>query len=311
MRTDTNHPARALLLASLVTALVAAPAVVAAQTPAQCFGLAPTHVGTPGPDTLTGTDGDDVIVGLGGDDVLRGGEGADRICGNDGDDVVRGGAGGDSANGGAGGDEIYDRDGLYARGGAGDDVVERAQTARGGRGDDRLVSFRRKPAELSGGPGDDVLVGGDANVEYWGAGDELDGGSGDDVVRGRSRLNFITPGRGRDHVYMGARRFTWSGRLVYRDAGDTIFVDLAEGVATGQGRDTLHGKVTQVYGSRFGDGLAGSDRDENLTGFEGGDVLWGRAGNDSLLGGRDYDEAYGGRGIDQCRAEVGVRCEFR
>lgn len=110
---------------------------------------------------------------------------------------------------------------------------------------------------------------------------------------------------------MGARRLSWSGRLVYRGARDIVFVDLERGVATGQGRDTLHGKVTQVYGSRFGDGLAGADGDEHLAGFEGHDVLWGRAGNDALHGGQGYDHAYGGRNIDQCRAEIRIRCEFR
>lgn len=45
-----------------------------------CWGLVPTIVGTPGPETITGTDGPDIIHGLQGRDVIRGLGGDDIIC---------------------------------------------------------------------------------------------------------------------------------------------------------------------------------------------------------------------------------------
>jgi uncharacterized repeat protein (TIGR01451 family) len=80
--------------------------------PAQCDGLTPTIVGTPGNNTISGTNGNDVIHGLGGNDIISGGNGDDIICGGEGNDTLNGGGidrlfgenGNDALNGGAGSD---------------------------------------------------------------------------------------------------------------------------------------------------------------------------------------------------------------
>lgn len=87
-----------------------------AQAAAMCFGLAPTQVGTPGPDVLQGTAGPDVLVTQGGNDWVNGLGGNDRICGGSGIDVLSGGSGDDRLAGGAGTDRLI--------GAGGNDIVD-------------------------------------------------------------------------------------------------------------------------------------------------------------------------------------------
>jgi Ca2+-binding RTX toxin-like protein len=288
------------------------PTVVAqAQDAPSCGDVVATIIGTEGDDVLVGTDGQDSIVGLGGDDVIRGLSNGDRLCGDDGSDTIYGGQGYDWFEADAGDDVVRDRDHIGGTLGAGNDSVRRAWFATGGRGNDTIIGFRRgTPAEFHGGPGDDVLVGTDACVECAGDGDHLYGGRGDDVIRGRSRLNYITPGPGRDTVHMGKLRLTWSGILNYREAERGLRVDLRRGIVTGQGRDRLFGIVTLVYGSEFDDLLLGRQERQFLKGYRGDDFIKGRAGDDGLAGGPGFDRVSGGKGKDTCGGEVKRRCEY-
>jgi Ca2+-binding RTX toxin-like protein len=274
-----------------------------------CGSVAATIVGTEGDDVLVGTDDLDYIVGLGGDDIIRGLENSDRLCGNDGADTIYGGPGYDWVEGDAGIDVVKDRDFISGTLGSGDDLVHRAIAIQGGPGDDTIVGFRHKvPVDFQGGAGDDLLIGSDACVECAGDGDYLDGGRGSDIIRGRSRLNVITPGPGRDTIHMGRHRMTWSGRLNYADAARSMRVNLRSGIARGQGRDLLFGVTTQVFGSDFGDKLVGAHEAENLVGRKGDDVIKGRAGNDILFGGKGVDLLVGGDGDDTCRGGIKRRC---
>ncbi len=296
---------------SLTVLLVGAPAEFARAQEAPTCGYPATIIGTEEDDVLVGTDGQDYIVGLGGDDVIRGLSNSDRLCGGDGSDTIYGGEGYDWFEADAGDDVVRDRDHIGGTLGAGDDSVEHASFATGGRGNDTILGFRSEtPAEFRGGPGDDVLVGTDACVECAGDGDHLYGGRGDDVIRGRSRLNYITPGPGRDTVDMGKRRLTWSGILSYAEAERAVTVDLRRGIATGQGRDRLLGVVTVVYGSDFDDLLLGRQERQFLEGNGGNDVIKGRAGDDGLVGGPGLDRITGGKGEDSCHGEVTSLCEY-
>jgi hypothetical protein len=97
-------------LAALAVA-AAFPAVAGAAPAApQCYGLAPTKVGTAGADVISGTWGDDVIAGLGGDDTIDGKGGNDFICGGRGADLVKGGPGRDRLRGDGGADVIIGGD---------------------------------------------------------------------------------------------------------------------------------------------------------------------------------------------------------
>lgn len=72
--------------------------------PLLCNGLAPTIVGTPGPDKIVGSKRRDIIQGLGGNDTISGGSDNDIICGGEGQDLLNGDAGNDTLNGEAGTD---------------------------------------------------------------------------------------------------------------------------------------------------------------------------------------------------------------
>jgi hemolysin type calcium-binding protein len=135
----------------------------------RCQGRLPTHIGTPGADSIVGTPGRDVIVALGGNDTIRGRGGNDLICAGAGDDAVDGGRGDDRLIGGAGDDRL--------RGGRGNDRLH------GGRGNDRLT----------GGPGADRLFGGSGR-------DRLIGGRGNDVLDGGRGFDLIRGGPGRNRL---------------------------------------------------------------------------------------------------------------
>jgi len=111
--------------------------------------------------SLFGDDGDDTIVG---------GHGNDNIDGLDGDDIIYGLEGNDRLLGGPGNDRIF--------AGAGNDTVF------GESGFDTLFGG----AELHGGDGNDVLIGGncfgDRGDDTITASGTTDGGKGFDIVNG-------------------------------------------------------------------------------------------------------------------------------
>jgi Ca2+-binding RTX toxin-like protein len=110
----------------------------------ECDGVAPTIVGTPGPDTITGKAGRDVINGLGGNDTIKGLGGHDLICGSSGADTIDAGGGNDVVIGGSENDVITGGTGNDdLRGWAGSDWID------GGSGTDAL----------DGGTSTDVCVG--------------------------------------------------------------------------------------------------------------------------------------------------------
>ncbi len=75
-------------------------------------------------DEIYGESGNDVIRGNNGHDILEGGDNADRIAGDDGNDRLVGGLANDVVLGDAGADTIVADSNDWARGGAGDDVLE-------------------------------------------------------------------------------------------------------------------------------------------------------------------------------------------
>jgi Ca2+-binding RTX toxin-like protein len=237
--------ARSLLSGLFSAAAIYAAPVAAAQGVPTCFGQSATIVGTSAADDIDGTGGPDVIVGLGGADTIRGHGGRDLICGNGGEDTLRGGSGADKLSGGPSGEG--------------------------------------STSIFHGGPGDDLLLGGDQFDEFWPE-------PGVDVIRGR--------GSGSDVVR-------------YDTAKASVRVDLREGVATGQGKDTIRG-VRSVIGSSHADFIAGDDRENQgrgnaLIGNGGADRILGRGGDDVLVDGRVLHEGGvgGSAGADILRGGPG------
>lgn len=207
------------------------------------------------------------------------------IVGTPGDDVIRGTSDAEAIHGLGGNDTIY------AVGG--EDVV------CGGRGNDHLIASESAPAELRGGPGNDHLVSSDADAGYTGyIPDLLFGGRGRDLIEGRSELNYIHPGPGRDSIDVTHDRKSW-GRLFYRDAA-SIRVNMRRRRAWGQGTDRFVGNIVWVTGSAGDDRLVGRNGRQVLEGGAGDDLLRGRGGPDLLRGDDGTDSAHGGRGTDTC-----------
>ena len=105
---------------------------------------------------------------------------------------------------------------LVADGGPGDDVLDarstRAATLTGGDGDDRLLGGDSGPASarfpqdgLRGGDGDDVLIGGAGqDMLHGGSGDDVvTGGAGQDILTDASGADLLDGGPGADEFYMG------------------------------------------------------------------------------------------------------------
>jgi Ca2+-binding RTX toxin-like protein len=90
-----------------------------------CRGLAASHTGTEGDDTITGTQGSDVIAALAGNDVIKALGGDDVVCAGQGNDTATGGGGKDSLQGELGKDRL--------RGGSGNDKLN------GGKGRDACM----------------------------------------------------------------------------------------------------------------------------------------------------------------------------
>jgi Ca2+-binding RTX toxin-like protein len=215
---------------------------------AGCFGKQATITGTSKRDVIRGTSRADVIASLGGSDIVVGRGGNDRICTGRGDDSARGQGGKDRLNGGGG------EDGLAGEGGK--DLIV------GGGGFDLLV----------GGPGNDRLKAGGGVVDLLlgGAGnDRLDGGGGQDIMLG---------GGGNDRLNGGASDFDVAS-FFFSPAG--VIANLATGVATGEGTDTLVGV----------EGLEGSPLNDSLTGNDGFNFFWDTLGDDLMDGAGGFDLA--------------------
>jgi Ca2+-binding RTX toxin-like protein len=155
---------------------------------------------------------------------------------------------------------------------------------------------------LSGGPGDDVLRGGwdrwyvneEGSVER--DGDQLAGGPGDD------RLDPVRDPRKADEVIPDV--------LSWEDADGGVRIDVAEGVATGEGHDRFVVRRAAVVGSAYGDVIDGSSAADQLFGGPGPDRIRGLGGHDRIvtdpgLGGHARDVALGGLGEDAISAGGG------
>jgi hypothetical protein len=149
-RAGRRHGAVLILVTLLLLGVVVG--ADATKSAPECFGRAPTIIGTEGSDTLSGTAASDVIAGLGGNDTINGRGRIDFICGGGGDDSISGGRGNDSISGDAGNDLIRGSVGNdRILGSAGDDILKGQDgddTLTGGLGTDRTV----------GGPGTDTCA---------------------------------------------------------------------------------------------------------------------------------------------------------
>ncbi len=130
---------------------------------------------------------------------------------------------------------------------------------------------------ITGTAGADVLTG------STGA-DTICGLAGDDVIKGLGGDDFVIGGPGIDTV-------SFVGSAV------GVVADLATGVATGEGTDSIS-EVEWIAGSSKADRLSGDAAANRLIGGSGNDRLDGRGGADDLVGDAGNDTCTGGGGTD-------------
>ena len=268
--------------------------------------------GSPKADTLTGDESDNTFMPGAGADVLDGGGGSDTLDYSDAYNPVGMAAAGvtislgvacdtttgaaftdiviNSANTTAHSDRIRahhtkDNDATVclssienltgsATVGSDLDGDAQANTLTGGAGSDTLLGHEGNDT-LSGGAGDDMLDGGPGNdMLYGGAGDNTyNGGPGDDMYHIDDAAEDLDNGNN-------------AGIIEGNDGGtDTVSFAMHDNkTSTGQPvAYALEGNVENVVGSKYGDAIAGNDRNNEIDGGPGDDTLTGGAGNDTFI----------------------------
>ncbi len=239
--------------------------------------------GAPGRDTVYTGLGDDTVEGGNGDDVFYGEDGNDLIFARLGNDTVYGGDNFDTISAGEGNDEVHGgsgRDLIFLN--QGDDLF--FDNAQGGVLGQDTVYAGLGDDTVEGGNGADVFYGEDGN-------DLIFARLGDDTVYGGRNDDTIRAGDGDDEVYGGDGR-----DLVFLGQGDDIFVDTAQGGASG--RDT-------VYTGAGDDTVQGGNGDDVFYGEDGNDLIFARLGDDTVYGGANFDVIFAGAGNDVVFGGVG------
>jgi Ca2+-binding RTX toxin-like protein len=144
---------------------------------------------------------------------------------------------------------------------------------------------------LSGGPGNDTLVGmfGNDLLDGGEGNDTMIGGTGDDIYFVDSAHDVLIDVGGSDEVRTSLATFSL--------AGLPALENLTGLLTTGQVL-TGNGAANVITGGSGGDTLDGGDNDDVLRGGAGTDTLYGRGGNDILDGEAGADAMAGGVGND-------------
>ena len=274
------------------------------------------------------------VFGSNFNDTLTGTSGANQLHGGEGNDVIKGGGGNDFLDGGNGNDilvsSIWDTSTLD--GGAGDDTFKgtgHMDTLIGGTGSD-TVDFSHKSfvtislgdplpywagsedphaqfisiENLTGAPGQDVLVGnGGSNVlRGLGGEDNLIGGGGADIMYG---------GTESDHYYVDN-----AGDIIREYAGEGTFdvvwtstsYALTAGAEIEQFNVEDHNSTTAINltGNEFNNYINGNEGDNVINGGGGADDMSGWGGNDTYIVDNPGDSLFEnfGQGFDTVLTSV-------
>jgi len=240
-----------------------------------------TLTGTSGANQLHGQDGNDVIKGGGGDDLLDGGNGNDILVstiwdastldGGAGDDTFKGSGASDVLIGGSGSDTADFSHMSFVTITLGDPIPYWAGL------EDQHAQFI-SIENLTGAPGQDVLVGnGGSNVlRGLGGEDNLIGGGGADIMYG---------GTESDHYYVD-------------NIGDVIREYVGEGTFDVVWTNTSYTLTAGAEIEQFNVEDHNSTTDINLAGNEFNNIINGNLGNNIIDGGAGADDMMGWGGND-------------
>jgi Ca2+-binding RTX toxin-like protein len=124
---------------------------------------------------------------------------------------------------------------------------------------------------------------------------EIQGGEGNDKISGGVGNDKLSGGKGNDILNGGAN----DDSVNYSSVSSKLAINLATGVATGNGTDTLI-SIEDVIGGRGNDRITGNNSSNEITSGAGDDTVDAGGGNDLIVGGdgAGNDTYNGGKGID-------------
>lgn len=155
-----------------------------------------------------------------------------------------------------------------------------------------FIAGNKSGNRISGGDGDDVLIG---HKNLSGQSDKLFGEDGDDVLLGASSGDLLNGGLGDDRLIGGAGGDQLIGgggfdTADYSASGKAVKVNLTSG--KGSGGDAAGDRLTGI------EALTGSSKSDVLTGNKSDNMLVGGKGNDLFLPGDGQNLVKGGEGSD-------------
>jgi Ca2+-binding RTX toxin-like protein len=153
-----------------------------------------------------------------------------------------------------------------------------------------------KEHQVNGGPGDDVIIADQPTAFDGTEGENLSGGDGNDTIIGGSASRGQN---GNDTI---------SGSTVEDGgAGNDQITGLAETdprfgsrIWGGTGNDVIDGSshADQIWGNSGNDTIRGAAGNDVISGGPGNDTVYGNSGNDTISGGPGTDRLSGGPGRD-------------
>lgn len=179
----------------------------------------------------------------------------------------------------------------HASGGSGEDLIT-------GNDANNALSGNGGHDTMTGGKGDDTLSGAAGHDDLHGnaGADQMTGGEGDDTLRGGKGEDTMQAGDGHDQL-----RGQSNADLLQGGSGH-------DNIKGGGGNDTLSGDAGDDYlkGGTRKDLVIGGEGADTLLGNSFNDTLQGGAGNDRLVAGGDDDMLEGGSGNDYLKGGGGA-----
>lgn len=251
------------------------------------------------PVVADGSDGNDSFVGGSGNDTLYGIGGDDSLVGGDGNDLIRGGSGNDSLDGGAGDDMLLGEGSSFdtLRGGLGNDTLDGGIGTSDLLSEVGDVSFTLGATTLSG-LGVDTLLNLEGALLVGGAGANrldtslgtipatLTGGLGNDTIVGGLQLDTL--------IETADVNFRLTNSQLTGLGTDTLSGLDAAVLTGGAGANLIDASGFSKVVT-----LNGLDGNDTLLGGTAADRIDGGNGNDRLTGGAGANTLFGGDGVDR------------
>lgn len=267
------------------------------------------------PTTLLGTDGDDLLITRGGADLISAGSGDDTLIGGLGKDTLQGADGDDLIVGG-----FINSESLGISAELSEELVPNipglekqhpsvfAERLSGGAGNDRLVGGSWND-EDNDGHIDFTIYGGELLLSQtdlrisWGFNNEIWGGEGSDSLFGENGFDTLGGGAGDDVLFgFGGVDIIYGGSgndWINGGSGDPEIIELADGSSItliqtlfgGDGNDRITGGdgVDYIYGGSGEDRIFSEGGNDRIWGGEGNDTIFDSLGNDTMTGGEGND----------------------